>query len=190
VIAELETYQDQLLSIRQDAQGLMSGMSDAQFNWRPAPNRWSMGECFQHLNSCAANLFVPGIDSAITTARSKGLRSPGPFVYPALQRMFLRTSEPPPRMRFKAPALVRPAQPKPLAGIREEFLEWQDQIAERIKQADGLDLLRARARSPLRVWKWSLGTFFAVTLAHERRHIWQARQVRNEREFPGGTSNF
>jgi hypothetical protein len=184
VIAELETYQDQLLSIRQDAQGLMHGMSDTQFNWRPAPNRWSMGDCFQHLNRCAENLFVPGIDSAIATARSKGLRSPGPFVYPALQRMFLRTNEPPPRLRFKAPAGVRPGQPKPLAAVGQEFLAWQDRIAERIKQADGLDLLAARARSPLRVWKWSLGTFFAVTLAHERRHIWQARQVRNERGFP------
>jgi hypothetical protein len=25
---------------------------------------------------------------------------------------------------------------------------------------------------------------FALALAHERRHIWQARQVRNERQFP------
>jgi len=39
---------------------------------------------------------------------------------------------------------------------------------------------------------WSLGTMFAVTLAHERRHIWQARRVRNDKNFPsanGGTSN-
>jgi hypothetical protein len=184
VVAELETYQDQLLSIRQDADGLMSGMSDAQFSWRPAPNRWSMGECFQHLNICAANLFVPGIDRAIATARSQGLKSPGPFVYPAIQRMFLRSSEPPPRMRFKAPAPVRPAELKPRAAVRQEFMEWQDQIADRIRQADGLDLRRARARSPITLWKWSLGTFFAVTLAHERRHIWQARQVRNAPGFP------
>ena len=38
--AELESYQDQLLSIRQDATGLMSGLSDAQFNWQPEPGRW------------------------------------------------------------------------------------------------------------------------------------------------------
>src|SRR4051794_39914810 len=106
MLAELETYQDQLLSVRQDAEGLMSGMSDAQFNWRPAPNRWSMGECFQHLNICAADLFVPGIDRAMATARREGLTSSGPFVYSAMQRMFLRSSEPPPRIRFRAPAKV------------------------------------------------------------------------------------
>jgi hypothetical protein len=30
---------------------------------------------------------------------------------------------------------------------------------------------------------WSLGMFFAVMLVHERRHIWQARQVRNHPDF-------
>jgi hypothetical protein len=46
--AELESYSDQLLSVRQDAGGLMSGLSDAQFNWQPAPGRWSMAGCFDH----------------------------------------------------------------------------------------------------------------------------------------------
>jgi hypothetical protein len=42
VIAELETYQDQLLSIEQDAGGLMGGVTDQQFNWRPrrTGGRW------------------------------------------------------------------------------------------------------------------------------------------------------
>jgi hypothetical protein len=183
MVAELETYQDQLLSIRQDAEGLMASVSDAQFNWRPAPTRWSMGECFQHLNICAAQLFVPRIDRAIAAARSQGLTSPGPFVYPAMQRVFLRTSEPPPRIRFRAPASVKPAQLHPIATVRQEFLEWQERIAARIEQADGLDLRRATAPSPMPLWNWSLGTFLAVTLAHERRHIWQARQVRNDPAF-------
>ena len=50
MIAEIETYQDQLLSITQDVPGLIGRLSDEQFNWRPAANRWSMAECFDHLN--------------------------------------------------------------------------------------------------------------------------------------------
>ena len=48
MISELETYQDQLLSIRQDAAGLLGALSDEQFNSRPAANGGSMGEYFQH----------------------------------------------------------------------------------------------------------------------------------------------
>src|SRR4029453_4593460 len=111
---ELETYQDQLLSIKQDAAGLMSGLSEAQFNWRREAGRWSMAECFEHLNASAAKLFIPGIDGAIAKAHADGLRSTGPFVSPVLQGLFLRFSEPPPKIRFRAPAPVRPAGGKPI----------------------------------------------------------------------------
>ncbi|MDO8793556.1 MAG: DinB family protein [Vicinamibacterales bacterium] len=184
MVSELETYLDQLTSIRQDAGGLMSGLSDEQFMWRPDPGRWSMSECFDHLNITAERNFIPGIDGAIADARKRGLTSAGPFVYPALQQLFLRVSEPPPKVRFKAPAAAKPKHPRPLSVVRDEFMAWQDRIAERIHQAEGLDLRKARHPTPLRVWRWSLGTYLGVTLAHERRHIWQARQVRNTAGFP------
>ena len=66
-----------------------------------------------------------------------------------------------------------------------EFMEWQAAIDERIRRADGLDLKRTRERSPaVPLVKWSLGTMLAITLAHERRHLWQAREVRNDKRFP------
>ena len=181
---ELETYLEQLLSIRQDGDGLMSGLTDEQFQWRPAANRWSMSECFDHLNITAERLFVPGIDGAIADAQRRGLSSAGPFVYSAFQRLFVRLSEPPPALRFKAPGAVKPTQTRPLSVVRSDFLRWQDSLGARIRQADGLDLKRARHRSPMPLWRWSLGTFLAVTLAHERRHIWQAREVRKTPGFP------
>jgi len=30
-----------------------------------------------------------------------------------------------------------------------------------------------------------LGAYFAFVLAHDRRHLWQARNVRTAPEFPG-----
>jgi hypothetical protein len=162
----------------------MSGVSDTQFTWQPAPNRWSMSQCFDHLNFSAERLFIPGIDKAIADARSRALSSGGPFVHPALQRIFLRLNEPPPKIKFKAPGKVKQTQARPLAPVRDEFMAWQDRLGERIQQADGLDLRRARSGSPMPGWRWTLGTFFAISLAHERRHIWQAREVRKEPAFP------
>ena len=92
--AELESYQDQLLSIRQDATGLMSGLSDAQFNWQAEPGRWSMSGCFVHLNLSAAELFMPSIDAAIATARTQNLKSTGPFVYSAFERWYVNLERP------------------------------------------------------------------------------------------------
>jgi hypothetical protein len=182
--AELESYRDHLLSIRQDATGLMSGLTDAQFNWQPSPQRWSMAGCFDHLNLSAAQLFIPRIDAAIATAKAQGLTSHGPFAYSAFERWCVRTNDAPPRRRFKAPKPVRPLSPKPLDAVRSEFLRWQDELDARLIGADGLDLRRAKHQSPIPLVKWSLGAFFQLMLSHERRHVWQARQVRQDRDFP------
>jgi DinB family protein len=182
--SELESYQDQLLSIRQDGSGLMSGLSDAQFNWQPEPGRWSMAGCFDHLNLSAAKLFMPSIDAALATAKAQNLKSNGPFVYSAFERWCVRTNDAPARMRFKAPRRVQPAQSKSIDEVRAAFLHWQDEFGKRLNEADGVDLRRARHKSPIPLVKWSLGAFFQLMLAHERRHIWQARLVRQSAGFP------
>jgi hypothetical protein len=184
VNAELEGYSDQLLSVKQDATGLMSGLSEAQFNWQPGPGRWSMAGCFDHLNKSAAQLFIPSIDAAIADARSQGLKSNGPFVYSAFERWLVKTNDAPPKIRFKAPKPFQPPPSKPIDVVREEFLRWQDELGKRLRDADGLDLRRARHKSPIPLVKWSLGGFFQMMLAHERRHTFQARQVRQNPAFP------
>jgi len=182
--AELEGDADQLLSIRQDATGLMSGLTDAQFNWQPAPGRWSMAGCFDHLNKSASDLFIPKIDGAIATARTNDLRSNGPFAYSAWQRWLIRNNDAPPKMRFKAAKRFHPAPHLPLDQVRAEFVRCQDELGRRLRDADGLDLCRAKHAFPFWPLKWSLGALVQMMLAHERRHIWQARQVRQDRNFP------
>lgn len=185
--SELESYEDQLLSIRQDVPGLIGPLSYEQFNWSPARGRWSMAQCFDHLN-VTARTFIPAIDAAIADARARNLRSNGPFTYPLLQRLFVRLNEPPVKFRAPAPKALVPAAGKEVETVLSEFMQWQDGIGERIRVADGLDLRRAGHKSPVGPFRWSLGIFFAVMLAHERRHIWQARQVRNEAAFPASAS--
>jgi hypothetical protein len=185
VNSELDGYLEEVRYIRQDVTAIVANLGDSQFTWRPSPDRWSIGECFEHLNLTAA-AFIPAIDAAIEDARARNLRSAGPFVYPLFERMFVASNEPPPRRRFRAFKAYRPPSRLSRDTVMNAFSSWQDRLAERIERADGLDLRRARRRSPvLPIMKWSLGTMFSLVLAHERRHIWQARQVRNTKGFPG-----
>ncbi len=183
---ELEGYLEQIRYIRQDVAAIVANLTIDEFNWRPAADRWSIAQCFDHLNLTAAG-FVPAIDRAIADAKARGLTASGPFVYPLLERLFVQSNEPPPKRRFRAFKAYRPAERKTPGEVMDSFLQWQDQLAERVQRADGLDLRRARQRSPIfPLVKWSLGTMFALVLSHERRHIWQARQVRNA--FPPSES--
>lgn len=177
----------QIVSIRQDAPSLWGGLSDGQFNWKPSADKWSIAECLAHLNETARKT-VPVLDEMIERARRKGLLSNGPFVLGLLERMFIKSLEPPPRMRAKAPKRLLPASSSNLSVVEvsREFLQWQDAIDSRLDQADGVDLVRVKGPSPaFPLIKWSLGAMLSITMAHERRHIWQAREVRKHPQFPG-----
>ena len=71
--------------------------------------------------------------------------------------------------------------PETLAAFRA----YQVQFIDRLRQANGLDLSRARVRSPAVRWlRLPLGSGFALVVAHERRHLKQARNVIADPAFP------
>ena len=93
--------------------------------------------------------------------------------------------EPPPKRRFRTQKIFIPSPDRPLDQVRREFLSVRDQLREQLRAADGLDLKRAKVQSPaLRFLRMPLGAYFAMILAHDRRHLWQARQVRTAPAFP------
>ena len=174
---ELEEYLRQLDAIRADARQLVAGLSDAEFNRRPAAGRWSAAECLDHLNTLRK--ILPAIDRAITHAAARGLRSEGPFHYGWFARWMIRSFEPPPQRRFRNPRLLEPAH-QPLApdAVLREFLSLRDALTRRVQQADGLDLERVIVVSPVsRFFRMPLGGYFAFLLAHDRRHLRQARHA-------------
>ncbi len=66
------------------------------------------------------------------------------------------------------------------ADVLREFAAVREQLAERVRQADGLDMAHVKTISPVsRLLRLPLGAYFDFIIAHDRRHLWQARQVRN-----------
>lgn len=168
-----------------DARDLLAGVGDPAFNWRRAPGTWSMAECVDHLN-LVGRKYLRALDRAIEEGRAKGLLGAGPFRYGLLEGWAVRAMDAPPMFHVKAPRAFAPASESRLEEALEAFLALQEAFKERLVRADGLDLAKVKARSPVsRHLKFSLGKAFAAISAHQRRHLWQARQLRNDSAFPG-----
>lgn len=181
-----ETFLRELDEIRRSAADLVEGLSDAQLNWRPGPDRWSIAECLEHL-SISAELYFPMIDEAVARRRAEHGegRGSGPVSFNFLERWVLGTLEPPVRLKVRSPRIFAP--PSDLDGKETitRFLSVQDELERRIRDAEGLDLRRIRVPSPVsRLVRSRLGFVFAYLVAHERRHLWQAEQVRTAPGFP------
>jgi len=168
---------------RDDARALLAGLDDAAFNWRRVPGTWSMAECVDHLN-ITGRKYVRALDRAIEEGRARNLVGAGPFRYGLLEGWIVRFMDAPPKMRIKAPKAFVPASEARLAESLAAFVEMQDEFQKCLARADGLDLGRVKARSPVsKRIKFSLGAAFAAISAHQRRHLWQARQLRNDPRF-------
>jgi hypothetical protein len=181
---ELKDYVSQIEEIRRDAEGLIDGLTEAQFNWQPEPGRWSIGECLEHLN-VTARLYWPMIAEAINRSRVSGVMSNGPYKHGWFGNFLVRSAEPPPKMRFKAPRKFRPPSDQPLARVWPQFLAFQDRLLDLLQDANGVDLGKTKVQLPAtqRI-KLTLGQAFRLVAAHERRHLWQARQVKDHAGFP------
>ena len=153
-------------------------MSEAQFNWRPAPEQWSIEECLGHL-TMVGHVEVQAIEAAITDALAKGITGTGPFELPVWERFILRETEPPVRHTMPSPKKFVPLHQQPITGILPTFLHVQRNFMIQIERADGLDLRRVKVPTPITKWvKLSLAATLAQAAAHERRHMVQARRVR------------
>ena len=163
---------------RADARALGEGLSDEQLLWCPAPGTWGIAACLDHLVR-SGSWFVKQAGHGLADARARGLRAEGPYRPRLFDRLAAGVLEPPVRaLRARAPRGSEPAATLDPRAVAAAFDQLQDGLAERVRECDGWDLRRARARSP---WhpaiELSLGGLLLVALAHERRHLWQARRA-------------
>ena len=98
--------------------------------------------------------------------------------------MLMGGVEPPVVKRFKTSKKVYPAEQHNRDALVEDFLEVYGRLERLIVRAKGLDLGAASVGLPVPLFRMKLGQSIAFELAHARRHLWQARQVRNEAAFP------
>jgi len=179
----LATSARQFEDTKKDAAELAGALSEQQFNWRPASEKWSIGQCLAHL--ATTDTALPAIDRAIADARTRGWLAPGPFRYGWFTRWMIGSMEPPPKRRMRTfPIFTPPTTVLSRDEVLKSLAASRDRLLERIRAAAGLDLKRAIVVSPAsRLIRIPLGGYLAFLAAHDRRHLWQARQVR-------GTSGF
>lgn len=180
LVCELQDYERQFAAINEDAKALLGDLSPRQLGWREDVTRWSISDCVNHL-VVTGNQSLTHIRTAIIAARSNGMLSKGPFRHPVMGKLLILLMDAPPRVRFKVPKAYRPAKEQPVADTLAAFWILQEELAHALREANGVDLARVKVANPVSKWfKMTLGQEFALTAAHERRHLWQAWRVRQE----------
>jgi hypothetical protein len=180
-------WEAELVRIRQESEWLAERLSDEQFTWRPGPERWSVGECFDHL-AIATGLMVTKARPEVERGRRAGVTGAGPFRYGMIGGWFVSMMEKPPgKRRMPSPGNFVPASGAPRAQVLRKYFAALDDFAGALKDSQGLALDKLKAASSAKGGAWlrlNLAAWYAATLAHLRRHLAQAKRVTETEGFP------
>jgi hypothetical protein len=154
-----------------------NGLTEAQWRFKPAPERWSVAECLEHIAVVEDFLFEMVTDQVIKSPAGPGVEGdPKETDKLVLAKVSDRSQ------RFQAPEPVRPqdrwATPE---ETLEHFLESRARTLDYMKDTPDL---RAHAMDsplgrPLDAYQWLL-----YISAHSERHTKQIQEVMTNANFP------
>jgi hypothetical protein len=181
---EIRSLEQQLLANEREAEALVAGLTAEQGVWRPEPGAWCVAECLDHL-ATANRVYLAAMRDPAGRARAESRRRRGPAKPGWFGALFVGTFEPPPRWwsTLKAPRKIRPRTSPPLADAFAAFMISHAEVRAFLREHADLDLAGATFPNPfIKGLRLSLATGFNVLTAHARRHLWQARGVRQRLE--------
>lgn len=158
-----------------------SSLTDEQLRWKPAPDKWSIVECLQHLN-LAERFYIRNIQHKVDTL---GFIQTDPTDQPLesdwIGKVFLYVVDPQVKIRMPAPGTIRPRPAADLmpADVMKQFVDLQTLLHSLLDKAVYLDWNQEKVMSLFGNWlKIRLGDAIRMLVAHTERHMQQAMRVK------------
>jgi len=181
---DIQALEDAYDAAERDARSLVDGLSETFGTWRAEPASWSVAECLDHL-ATANRVYLDAMQPSAERALMSGRRRRGPAQPGLIGGWFVRTLEPPVKTsrKMKAPRKIVPRKGPALADASSAFLASQVDVRGFLQKYADIDLAGVHFPNPfIAGLRFSLATGLHVIASHERRHLWQAWNVRRAAE--------
>lgn len=164
-------------------------LTDAQLNWRPADDAWSIGQCIEHL-LLANRQYLPVMRAAVdSTPPREGDEEPT-YRSSFLGRLMVYAVGPDSKMSVPVPKQLVPSAAPVTQIIVKEFDTNTRAIIQLLADTAEIDLSRVKIQSPFAVWmRLRLGDAFKIIEVHNKRHLLQAARVLSQESFPTMAQN-
>lgn len=172
-IALIDSLEDQVEQHLRDAIKIFQNLSEEELMRAADNGGWSITQCLWHLNSYG-DYYLPQIEKGL----AKGYAANGEFKSTWLGNYFTNMMKPGPKMKkFSAfKNHVPPANMKAHAVVAE-FIQQQEKLLVFLKASANTDLNKVRIPISILQWlKLKLGDVFQFMIAHDERHLQQAKR--------------
>lgn len=179
LLNQVKKDSEELIQVVKDS---FNSLSEEELYWKPAPDKWSVGECLEHLNMTFRN-YMPKIKQGIARGIDKGWVPTKEFKSGWMGKTFtnsfrLDESGKPSRRVKTFKNLDSSKLPEPNPKVREEFIAYLDELITRAHQAAKVDLHKVRVTSVIGpILRFKLGDALQFITVHNQRHVMQAQKV-------------
>jgi hypothetical protein len=164
-----------LESTKKDVLDATKDLSPAQWNFKAAPDRWSIAECMEHI--AAAEDYIRGlvVEKVMFAPAAPG-RDVAAIDAAIIENVPARTT------KRQAPDEIKPTNRygSPQASI-DHFIESRAKTEAFVKDTSGL---RDHAADAPDGHKWDAYEFVLLIAAHSERHTNQIKEVKADPNYP------
>ena len=167
-----------------DPQRSFGNLDARQVNWRPDAAAWSVAQCLEHL--LAANrLMMAAGQRALDESHPRTFWQRMPGLPGMFGRLLIRSQAPQATRKYKASPMAQPAASDIEGDVVNRFVSQNHEIVGWLRRLGEPRLARVVMVSPFVAFiVYSVLDGARLILAHDHRHIEQARRVTQSPGFP------
>lgn len=169
--------------VADETQATFGALTSEQLNWKPSPESWSVGQCFEHIIKTNEQ-FYPEFEKLASGSRTNTFfQNYSPFT--GMMGRFLIKAVSEDSKKAKAPSkdIVPPSDITP--DIIGRFTLHIDAVNQMIERCASADRDKTVVSSPfLSIFTYTLNDAYTVLIEHTRRHFRQAKRVMEAQGFP------
>ncbi|MEM0997698.1 MAG: DinB family protein [Bacteroidota bacterium] len=176
-VTHLRSYTDRVT----ESIGLLT---EAQCNWRPNPEVWSLGLILEHLITANRAYFPVLAEIGQGTYKMKFWTRISPLSG-VLGRSMIQNLGPNTGKKYTAPPAFRPRLSQVTADIVPRYREMHTELIALLEALNPAELSRLRIASPASGFiTYSLRDALRIVDVHEARHLQQAERLQKHPDFP------
>jgi len=159
-------------------------LSDAAWGRRPAPDRWSPGECIAHLN-LTSTAVLPLVRQGLDEARRRGPTPRTRYRRDLVGWLLWRALSSPGRFKSKTAAPFVPSGDHSADELVTEFERLQAAQIGLVHEAEGWPIDRVKIVSPFNARvRYNVFSALSILPRHQHRHLWQAEAAARSQASP------
>jgi len=184
---DLDQAREYFEHVRSRVIEVTKGLSDAQWKFKPAPDRWSIAENLEHLVIVQERVLGP-----IREQLAQAPPPPAGTDYRHIDAIVLEKI-PDRSVKAKAPSVIEPTGEWVLAPTLERlsrnyerlaaFVESTPDLRQRVLESPPLKIVTNGELTMMDGYQWAL-----TVAAHDERHVRQILEVKADANYPRGGS--